>query len=535
MFRASSARVVPWLLALSAACGAPEQESQTIAHPAGSGAQVPARLVGLRVGKSGDGTGSVVSSPSGIDCGADCEESFPLGSLVSLSAFPGPGGRFLGWSGACEDRGPCSVTLSGDLGVRAVFAKEHSLLVTSEGRGRGFVVSVPGGIDCGGRCSESFDPGSAVALFATAAPGSVFRGWGQDCEGSGSCAVNVDTARRVAATFDLEELPLWTVVTGAGRGSVSSVPPGIDCGVDCHAAFEAGSRVTLLATPAPGSVFSHWTGAGCGGEGSCTLSITRANAVVATFEPLTFPLTVDRTGPGTVRSSPAGIDCGGTCAGRFVGGTSVVLHPEARPGAAFVGWGGACMGTGPCVLTVSSPGRVTAHFALEPQHLFVAHAGAGVGTVASDPPGIDCGADCSQTLLPGSTVVLTARPQQGSEFLGWAGAGCRGTGPCELTVSTVSAVAAIFSPPRTLLTVRRGGSGQGAVHSLTPGIACGADCSETLRVGRAVVLFATAAPGSSFSGWSGGGCQGRGPCILVVEAATVVTARFEAKELPSGW
>ena len=55
--------------------------------------------------------------------------------------------------------------------------------------------------------------------------------------------------------------PALTVTKdGTGTGTVSSDPPGIDCGTICSALFPEGSLVTLSATPDAGSVFTGWTG-----------------------------------------------------------------------------------------------------------------------------------------------------------------------------------------------------------------------------------------------------------------------------------
>src|SRR5262249_31175417 len=45
-----------------------------------------------------------------------------------------------------------------------------------------------------------------------------------------------------------------------------------------------------------------------------------------------------------------------------------------------------------------------------------------MGTVTSSPPGIDCGADCSEQYTSGTMVTLTATPMTGSVFVGWSGA-----------------------------------------------------------------------------------------------------------------
>jgi hypothetical protein len=44
----------------------------------------------LRIVKSGPGTGTVTSSPAGINCGFDCMQSYTNGTVVTLTATPGP-------------------------------------------------------------------------------------------------------------------------------------------------------------------------------------------------------------------------------------------------------------------------------------------------------------------------------------------------------------------------------------------------------------------------------------------------------------
>jgi hypothetical protein len=76
------------------------------------------------------------------------------------------------------------------------------------------------------------------------------------------------------------------------------------------------------------------------------------------------------------------------------------------------------------------------------------------------------------------------------------------------------------------LVVVRDGEGAGTVSSTPSGIACGSDCSEAYPSGTAVTLTAAPASGSTFGGWSGGGCTGTAPCLLTVSQNTVVTATF---------
>jgi hypothetical protein len=77
----------------------------------------------LAVQLTGEGKGSVTSSPSGIDCGSSCQALFNLGTKVTLSATAASGSTFTGWAGAgCSGTGGCEVTMSEARSVTATFA-----------------------------------------------------------------------------------------------------------------------------------------------------------------------------------------------------------------------------------------------------------------------------------------------------------------------------------------------------------------------------------------------------------------------------
>lgn len=147
------------------------------------------------------------------------------------------------------------------------------------------------------------------------------------------------------------------------------------------------------------------------------------------------------TGTGSVVSTPAGIDCGGTCNAQFNQGTTVTLFVSAGPGSMFAGWSGACSGTGSCV--VSSATNVTAIFNTLPPPTFtitINKAGTGTGSVMSDPVGISCTPICNAQFPDGVTVTLAATPASGFVFTGWSGGACTGVGTCVLnSAATVTA------------------------------------------------------------------------------------------------
>jgi hypothetical protein len=82
------------------------------------------------------------------------------------------------------------------------------------------------------------------------------------------------------------------------------------------------------------------------------------------------------------------------------------------------------------------------------------------------------------------------------------------------------------------LTVTPAGTGTGTVTSSPAGINCGSTCSASFAQGAVVTLTASPAAGSSFAGWSGGGCSGTGTCMVTVSQATSVTATFDLANPP---
>src|SRR5205807_2550331 len=72
---------------------------------------------------------------------------------------------------------------------------------------------------------------------------------------------------------------------GTGSGTVTASPPGIDCGATCSASYNSGTRVFLTATPDGGSTFTGWTGCDAVSGTSCTVTMSAARSVTATFTP----------------------------------------------------------------------------------------------------------------------------------------------------------------------------------------------------------------------------------------------------------
>ncbi len=91
--------------------------------PAPSPTQAPSPTPNdvLTISRAGTGSGTVVSSPVGIDCGTTCTADYAQNTLVTLTATAAAGSSFTGFSGDCTGSS-CTVTMSAAHAVTATFA-----------------------------------------------------------------------------------------------------------------------------------------------------------------------------------------------------------------------------------------------------------------------------------------------------------------------------------------------------------------------------------------------------------------------------
>lgn len=247
-----------------------------------------------------------------------------------------------------------------------------------------------------------------------------------------------------------------------------------------------------------------------------TSGITGTAAITVVSKPV---LTVVKGGGGggRVTSNPAGVDCGAACGFAFAPGAAVALSAVADAGSTFVGWGGACSGSGACALTLNADTQVTATF-VSGERLTVTVTGP--GAVSSTPSGLSCSSgSCSAIFPAGQPISLTATPTAGAAFGAWGGA-CDGAGTCTVTLSAAGAVTANFHVVHTLTTHL---VGQGTVSAA--GLSCAQpSCTTAFADGTALTLAATPAGGWAFGGYSGA-CSGT-TCTLSLSQDLDLTATF---------
>jgi phospholipase C len=237
----------------------------------------------------------------------------------------------------------------------------YQLTVTAPSANTGTITSSPSGIYCPSTCSASFAQNTQVTLTANPASGYFFSGWSGGCSGT-TCVVTMSAATSVTAAFAAGE---GLTVATTGTGMVTSNPSGINCPSACSASFLPNTEVTLTETGTGGDSFTGWSGGCSGTAATCTITVTGTTTVNASFgAPFSVTVSTAGAGAGTVTSSPAGISCtsGSTagCSSMFPPTTQVTLSEST--GNIFVGWSGACSGTGTCSL--SSLASVTATFSV---------------------------------------------------------------------------------------------------------------------------------------------------------------------------
>lgn len=224
-------------------------------------------------------------------------------------------------------------------------------------------------------------------------------------------------ARIVNSVVDLgayeSDYVLLTVERGgAGGGSITSLPAGIDCGISCTYGFQLNSIVTLTATPFITSTFAGWSGAVVTTTNPITIFMDAAKQITAAFTLNDYALTISQTGTGSGVVTPTiGVYT-------YTYGTVVTLTAAPNLGSTFTGWSGAVTSTAnPLAFALTTTSTVTATFTLNTYTLTVATTGNGSGVVT---PSVGL-----HPYLYGDSVTLLATADFGSTFTGWSGdVGC---------------------------------------------------------------------------------------------------------------
>jgi alpha-tubulin suppressor-like RCC1 family protein len=161
----------------------------------------------------------------------------------------------------------------------------------------------------------------------------------------------------LSTTGQLSNIPPQAYTSGTGLATVSGVSQ-LAAGVDHSLGYKPDGTVIAFGNNSTGQL-------GDGTKVNRLIPVTVEGVAGAGFLNLLglANLSVTINGSGTVSSVPAGITCtASTCVGAFSTGTVVTLTETPTSGNTFEGWGGACTGSGSCVVTISGAEPVTASF-----------------------------------------------------------------------------------------------------------------------------------------------------------------------------
>jgi hypothetical protein len=171
----------------------------------------------------------------------------------------------------------------------------------------------------------------------------------------GSCTITASqagdatykAATNVVQTFTIaaNKVTLTISKSGTGNGTITSLPAGIDCGVDCQASFNAAALVKLKVQAATDSKFVGFSGNEDCGDGNLILNENKTCNAIFELLPTTpavenLVLSLKVTGNGSVTSTPAGINCSPTCEATFVSGTHINLTAKPAKDFKFAGFSG---------------------------------------------------------------------------------------------------------------------------------------------------------------------------------------------------
>ncbi|MEM4368447.1 MAG: CIA30 family protein [Candidatus Anstonellales archaeon] len=217
------------------------------------------------------GNGSVTKNPD--------QTSYAAGTQVTLTAVPGSGATFVGWSGAATGTtNPITITMDSNKTITATFSggqtQTYTLTVNVSPTGAGTVSKSPD--------QTSYTAGTNVTLTATPASGYAFVNWTEGTQVLGTAAtlqITMTSNRTITANFQQVQAGNYTLtvlINPAGAGTVTKNPN--------QTSYTAGTQVTLTAQANSGYTFLNWSGDASGTTPTITITMNSNKTVTANFQ-----------------------------------------------------------------------------------------------------------------------------------------------------------------------------------------------------------------------------------------------------------
>jgi hypothetical protein len=367
--------------------------SSDLPDPSNVGQQVTVKYaVGVSAPGGGTPTGNVTVSDGTVGCtgtvaAGECTITFTAAGSKSLTATYASDSNFMGSTSASEGHQvsgtATTTTITSDSPDASVVGQsvtvQYSVVPSGSGTPTGNVAVSDGTASCSGtvaagQCSLALTSAGAKSLTATYEGDANF-------EDSTSAAVPHQVDKADTATSITSDDPDPSVVgqsvtvhygvavTAPGAGTATGNVTVTDGTTSCTATVAAGQCSLALTSAGAKSLTATHAGDSNFNGSTSTGEAHVVNTIVIPPNTVQVVLTVVKsgTGGGTVTSNIGGISCGLACTANVDQGTAVTLSPAAAVGSTFVGWGGACSGTGSCTVTMDVAKTVSATFNLVPK------------------------------------------------------------------------------------------------------------------------------------------------------------------------
>ncbi|MBI4286448.1 MAG: LamG domain-containing protein, partial [Chloroflexi bacterium] len=252
------------------------------------------------------------------------DHSYDWGTDVTLTAIPDPGWEFQFWLGDVLYPDLATTTVIADAGQKSVGvvfqpiggSEEYTLTMQTVGNGSTdpAVGSYPG-----------YPPGAVVTITATPDPSWQFVNWTGDVDdpNANPSTVTMGPDKTAIANFSPIQYTLTMGVTGTGS---------TDPAVGNHV-YDAGTVVTVTATPDPDWQFVNWTGDVADANANPTsVTMDADKTATANFSPIQYTLTMGVSGSGSTAPAVGSYT--------YNAGTTVNVTALPDPGWKFAGWSG---------------------------------------------------------------------------------------------------------------------------------------------------------------------------------------------------
>lgn len=375
-------------------------------------------------------------------------ENYPKNSVVSLTALPSDGHHFVKWTGdVTGTTNPAELVMDGEKGLRATFQKStYQLTVGTDGTA-GSAVNPTGTV--------TVDHGAQTNISVSQVPeGFVFDGW----EVTAGSSVLIADPSSLSTTVTLESGDGTVQANFASSShsiSIAIVGEGSVVKMPDQAEYTHNSTLTLTASPGSGYHLVGWTGDLVGESNPADVLMDEDKEITATFEKITYELTVTTDGTAGAIVDPTGtssVDPG------ILTDISVVQIPE---GFSFNGW----EVTSGSLVTLADPSSLSTSVKLESGHgtvqanfVSITHA---LTLLISGKGSVDKTPDLAD-YTHNSVVSLSATPESGYYFVGWTGNLVGESNPADVLMDENKEITASFEKLSYELTVITDGTG-GAV------------------------------------------------------------------------